>query len=68
MHNLKLKLPINNLFYQLADILDSDFLHCTSEVVPLLFPDFILSIEFHIAMIRFLTPTIKLCQGKYTEN
>jgi len=38
------------------------------EDVPLLFPDFRLSVEFLLVVIRFLSYIIKLCQGKYTAN
>lgn len=68
MYNLKLEEPVYNLFYQFADILHSSFAYCTSEVVPLLFPDFRLAVEFLLVMIRFLLCIIKLCQGKYTIN
>lgn len=46
------------MFYQFADLVYSDLACCTSEVVPLLFPDFILSVELYIFMIRFLTCTL----------
>lgn len=69
MYNLTLKQPVYNLcFINFQTYCTVIFACCTSKVVPLLFPDFVLCVGFYIFIIGFLTHTIKLYQDSYTGN